>query len=631
MLSILVTLTIFLSASGYGLLLPLRNTREHLLIRLGVGLWLIAHLVFLAGITANLYKGVLLVILLPGIAFFLLKSLPWPLRSPSVKFRLRPPKSRIEWLILAPIVLLVILAISAALTPPTARDSLVYHLALPKLYLEHHRWLEIPENIFGYFPGLTEALYVLTMGLGSQYFALVHTALGVACLSATTLLGRAVGLRSEMRLLTVTALVATPTFWTEMTWAYVDLANTLYWTLAAVCFVRWQKDNQRYWLVLVGFFVGAASGCKYTSLILLALLPLGILLELRKSEKFDWWHTISMLTIPIMTALLTVSPWLGRNLILTGNPLYPLFWDFFPSSAPGWDAERARLYQILLAQYGGIEKNLLDYIVAPTRVFLSGQISSTLYYDGQLSFFYLLAFPKIIFKGRWHPETRTLFGLMLIYLVYWSVSSQQARFLLFILPMMAVLAGCFIQTGLPWMVAKITTNRLNRSRIEGLALSLVVVFILVNGREILNIYQKEGYLNYLLGRESTQTYLQGKLAYYKTYSYINENLPQKATIFLVKTGNHGYYLNRPYFSDAVFETYTLERFLSNSHTGTEVAWALRQRRLTHLLIRLDAFLREHGPRMREADLERFYAFLNDHCRLLMRDGPFWLFQIQAPE
>jgi hypothetical protein len=472
-----------------------------------------------------------------------------------------------------------------------------------------------------------EALYTFTLGLGSQHPALIHTAFGLACLGATTVLGRAVGLRREMCLLTVVALVATPTIWAEMTWAYVDLANTFYWTLSAICFVRWQEGRQRYWLLLLGFFVGAALGCKYTSLILLPLVPLGLLLDLRKYGSSDHRHTFFTVSVPVLTALLIFSPWVIRNLILTGNPLYPFFLDLFPSSSPGWDTERARLYQILLTRYGGTGKDLLDYIFAPIRVFLTGQFGSITQYDGQLNFFYLLSWPLLILKRQWSNKTNSLLGLTLIYLAYWSVSSQQARFLLVILPVMAVLAGYFIQTSMSWVVSRINGNRLLKSGSKGLALGVMVALILVNGRGILTLYQKENYLDYLRGRKSAHTYLQGKLGYYKVYRYINDNLPKNATIFLVKTGNHGYYLNRSYFSDAVFETHTFEKILHNSHTSTEMARTLRQKGLTHLLIRLDAFLRDRGPLMREADLKRLDAFLNNHGHLLFKDGPFWLFEI----
>ncbi len=159
----------------------------------------------------------------------------------------------------------------------------------------------------------------------------------------------------------------------------------------------------------------------------------------------------------------------------------------------------------------------------------------------------------------------------------------------------------------------------------------MVAIILFNGRGIVTLYQKENYLDYLAGRKSAHSYLQGKLGYYKVYTHINENLPKNATIFLVKTGNHGYYLDRSYFSDAVFETHTFERILRSSHTSSEMARRLRQKGLTHILIRLDAFLRDRGPLMQEADLKRLHGFLNNHGHLLFKDGPFWLFEITKTE
>ncbi len=53
------------------------------------------------------------------------------------------------------------------------------------------------------------------------------------------------------------------------------------------------------------------------------------------------------------------------------------------------------------------------------------------------------------------------------------------------------------------------------------------------------------------------------------------------------TGNQGYYLNRPYFSDAIFEGHTLETTLSNSPSPEEIIRTLRTRGYTHLLIQPD--------------------------------------------
>jgi len=628
MSSILVTLIIFLSAIGYGSLLPAKNGGGHVLIRLGAGLWLIAHLVFLVGMASLLYQVTLLVILLPGIVFLFL----WPppglhVGSLFATIRQRLPHSWLEWLILVPTLFLLTLAVSGALTPPTARDSLVYHLALPKLYLEHHQWLEIPHNIFGYFPGLVEALYTMALGLGSHYPALVHAGFGLACLSAAVSLGSTLGLRREICLLSVAALAATPTFWAEMTWAYVDLANAFYWTLTAICFLRWCENKETYWLALLGLCMGAAIGCKYISFVLLPVISLGLLLELRRSGTSAWRQPLFTVTLPVITALVAISPWLSRNLILTGNPLYPFFSDLFPSSSPGWDGERAGLYQIMLTQYGGTDKGLLNYLVAPVRVFLTGRFNSVSHYDGELSFFYLLAFPLLFIRKQWRSKPGKLLGFSLIYLAYWSFSSQQARFLLVILPILAIVGGYFTQFYLADLTGKTVVNHFNTLRVHRLVVIVLLAVILLNGRGILALYAKETYLSYLLGKKSRQMYLSDKLDYYGMYRYINRYLPKDASLLLVKTGNQGYYLNRAYFSDAVFENHTFERILIRSASAAETAGIFRQKGWTHLLIRLEAFLKDHGPSIPAGRLRQFQAFLNGQCRLLKKDGAFWLFEI----
>ena len=60
-------------------------------------------------------------------------------------------------------VVLLLLSLVKALTPPTSWDSLAYHLTGPKLWVEGHRIWPALEMPFGGYPSLMEMLF--TVGL----------------------------------------------------------------------------------------------------------------------------------------------------------------------------------------------------------------------------------------------------------------------------------------------------------------------------------------------------------------------------------------------------------------------------------------------------------------------------------
>ncbi|MEE9185411.1 MAG: hypothetical protein V3U81_00170, partial [Candidatus Binatia bacterium] len=62
----------------------------------------------------------------------------------------------VTWLL----ILVVLLAeVVLGLVPPAVRDELTHHLAIPKLYVESGRILEIPFAPYSYYPMLLDMLY----------------------------------------------------------------------------------------------------------------------------------------------------------------------------------------------------------------------------------------------------------------------------------------------------------------------------------------------------------------------------------------------------------------------------------------------------------------------------------------
>ena len=70
---------------------------------------------------------------------------------------------RTLWLLL---LLVLVTEILLCLVPPTARDELTHHLAIPRLYVRSGKIVEVPMALYSYYPVL-DMLYTPWVGWGS--------------------------------------------------------------------------------------------------------------------------------------------------------------------------------------------------------------------------------------------------------------------------------------------------------------------------------------------------------------------------------------------------------------------------------------------------------------------------------
>lgn len=82
----------------------------------------------------------------------------------------------------------------------------------------------------------------------------------------------------------------------------------------------------------------------------------------------------------------------------------------------------------------------------------------------------------------------------------------------------------------------------------------------VGARRILEIRP----FDFWLGRETRARFLAKRLDVYPTYAKANEVLDPNDKLYLVHIRNLGYYLDRRWEADFVFERYTLEKVLAGA-------------------------------------------------------------------
>jgi hypothetical protein len=516
---------------------------------------------------------------------------------------------------------IILLALVGALTPPASQDALVHHLALPKTFIREGRIVELPYNYFSYFPAGMEMLFLYGLLLrGPAVATLLHLSFGLATFALILAGGRSLGMGSRARLIAATAFLSAPTVWMEMTWAYIDLALTFYAALSLIALLHYRQDRKLGWIFLTGFSLGGALSIKYTALYIACILLLLLLFVLRE-HKQSIWAVIHRASTLLIIALLVSCPWFIRNLLYTGNPLFPFFLNLIPSHNPGWDAERARLVLLVLSRYGGENKTLLDYLLVPFKLSFLARYGSDKYFQGMIGPFFFFSIPLLVAIRRTRIEIRYLFGFSIIFYLFWLLSAQEIRYLLPAIPPLAMaIASTYdlFETWNNW-----------REKAKKAAVILATLIFLFNTGMIFYYFNKFEYGGLFLGKVSAADFLRKKFDYYKFYEYINENTPADSRIFLIQASNQPYYLERDYFSDSVFEDFTIKRIVYSSGTTAEIKSKLKEIGVTHLLFRPKILFDYNNTPFNKEKHELMIRFLKEDCQLLMlnKEQTFALFVI----
>ena len=543
------------------------------------------------------------------------------------------------WAALGLLVTGQILALVAALAPPTAKDTLLYHYALPKAWIAVGQAIVIPYNIAGYYPLGVEMHAVWAMLLGAPLGARVAEAAAGATLFlfapllAMTVYGWARERGADRTWAAAAALVIAwiPTGYEVAASAYVDLALAGYTALAVRAFGRWWTSGQPRQLAWVAAGVGGALSIKLSAaFLLLPLALLGLLHALgtgsqdRETARPSTALTAAGVLGALALGVTLAAPWYVRNWIRTGSPLFPFYLEIWPAKAPGWDLERSRLYETLFSLYGDIS-GPLDYLWSPIRLAVAAQPDQPAFYDGVLGIAFICALPVLawaLWRRRLDVELRLAVLVSAGLFVFWLFSSQQLRYLLPAAAGLAVaiaVAGSGLERGLSRPLCGLV--------VAGAALGLPVVlawFLALDPARV------------VLGGESREAFLARRLDYYPYYQVVNRDLPPTARVWLIDMRRDTYHLDRPALSDFIFEDYTLTRYVRAATSVDEIRDRVRADGITHLLVRHDILLDydrspivdERRPRQENvAKLELMTAFFTQGTRVIKGDQKFWLLEL----
>jgi len=216
-------------------------------------------------------------------------------------------------------------------------DGPIYHL-----YFAARWWKEgglnliatpFGENAAPYFPAVGDLWFTwLMVGWGGDQFAKVGQApfWFVSALAAHGL-ARKLGASSSSALLAVTwFLTSTPLLLFAFE-ANVDMIFVAGYLLACFFFVGYLLgDTRRSTLALGALAAGGALGTKTIAIIFVPVLLASFSLAIGWPRRTSpWKERVARVALVWILPMVMAGFWFGRNLVLTGNPLYPLHLKVF--------------------------------------------------------------------------------------------------------------------------------------------------------------------------------------------------------------------------------------------------------------------------------------------------------------
>jgi hypothetical protein len=478
----------------------------------------------------------------------------------------RPRIDASSWpvaLLFAPFVLVMILG---SMLPAIDFDVLEYHLQGPKEYYQAGRIAFLPHNVYTSMPFGVEMLHLMGMevlgdfwwgGLAGQLLIALFAPAAAVLIAATASRG------GSPRAAWIAAIVylSTPWIYRLAVIAYVEGPLCFYHAALLWAVVRgWADRGLSRWRIwfAIGLLAGCAMGCKYPALIS-AVVPFGALAlwDCRRSRS------LAPLTYYVLGWGIVMGPWLVKNVIDTGNPVYPLADSTFHGRY--WDNALEKKWSAAHGPGPVTYQELINSLID-----VAGRS------DWQSPLYVALA-PLALLRAGSRRLALSLWGLVAyLFATWWLLTHRVDRFWLPILPALAILAGL----GADWV----------QNRAWSLVLGLIMAIALLTNMTYITtgLAGPEEWTGDLL-------FLRRDISrrWNAPLGRLEIAIPANARPLLVGQAAV-FHLTHPVTYNTVFNTETIE-LLASGKNNDEFHESLRRRKLTHIYVDWKEIQRHRQP------------------------------------
>ncbi len=583
LLSALWTLLTLTAAAGFGAAVSRRHgiaALEYRVISIALGLGLIAMLTL----------GIAALRLLHPVAFYAVLATGNLLLVSSIKSagpESSSPHVRRPFL---PLVPFLAANLFYCFFPPTFYDSMVYHLAVPNLYLMKGGLVPWATNFNASLPlnGEMLSLFAL-MNQGLFVPKLISLAAGV--LIALLLISWCRdSFSKQFAFLPALAFISLPQVSFLLASSKPDMVGMLF-LLAGIrlYFLYLEKTAKISHLLTAGALFGLAVGTKYTLAFFLAAFFLAVIWLGKKSfaERLR-----SVLLMGVMVIVL-MTPWFVKNQVHMGNPVYPYLNQLFQNE--NWDDSQSEMFATVISR--GKNKPLFDYIYFPFKVFFHPYSYGMTAVWGLLFLFLL----PLVFFQRGHATGRILLaaaGIAYVLLLFFAMVPR------YFLPVFLLLAlpaarGAVVVTQKSTLIRRLAVPVLVFAAFYNLVFAVTLQDRYFRGIP----FVRSALAGEFKGRKANYLYA---LPYFAGVEYMNQNLKTGDKVAFLGE-DRTFYLKKDFLACSFADRHPLLDLLRESNDFTDFSRNVRALGVTHifysaaglerlgklsLLYRLDAFSRQ---------------------------------------
>jgi hypothetical protein len=515
------------------------------------------------------------------------------------------------------------LTMVAATTFAPFYDQWNYHLGFPYHWLRAGTIVTFPEHAYSFLPSNSGLLYLYALaGPGPWGAQILHWWFGILAAGGSAAVARRMGAGSYGQLVAAVLFVATPNIFQLGSLAGGDLGLAAFMMSGLLAILRSRREPEKAlrWTAICGFFAGLAIGCKYTAVGQIVI-PLGIVCLAQitaGSTKSERPRQVVLHAAAFCLAFAVVGgPWLVRNVIATGNPVYPYFQGLIQEDENAGSETASRM--------GAFE-------IEPGKIATSLTLG-TFAHRGQASDIgpvHLWLLPLAAYWGwkrRRSSDVLAVFGVFLTSLAFWGLGPHLGRYLIPTLAVYAALAGA------AWgeEAARMT------GALRAVFSIALYVFLVANCSPIRGEYSMPQ-LECALGARDELEYIRQHSTQLDAFRAANAELPLDAKVLLVGEPRP-FGIDRDIVVEDGYRTPLLVSLAETSGSPSEIALYLENLGVTHILWNREEAARLAGARGRKDYLEcptqqsrdRLVDFVDRYTHPVLKGGWWEISSLVAAE
>lgn len=466
-----------------------------------------------------------------------------------------------------PVLTLPLVAAAAVVIGPSAApeifyDALNYHLGLQWQYLIAGEIQWIPTVVHSAFPAHLDVLFGLCMRIGgpaaAKFFNLILFLLGW-CATAVFILevlgDRRAALAGSVTVGTIPGVMVMSTM------SGIDAALIGFAAMSGLALARMrssESDDLNRLACMAAMGAGVAAGSKYTGLWIVGVLSL-VILKGRQPRR-----AVRLALLFVGVSLLLASPWYVRNMMATGDPVYPVLSAQLGNEDAQWAVERIkRDVPATGLSFTSLNELVVGVINNPGR-FGAGAEPGLLVPLGA----------GLLFAGAaCSPLLRPWALAVAVYGVLWMSQSSVIRYLYPIFP--------FCALGVAW-AASALFGRIRRPTLVMAMIALLALAPMVQSVRILDaLYSAQDIAALFTGTLSNDEYLTRRLAYYPAAQWLNNHASSDSHVYYLGE-TRLLYLDRPVTMSSAYDHNKIADLLAPD--APPFLAQLKDRGVTHIMI-----------------------------------------------